>query len=118
MVTRLGGTSRSNKGAMLDFILKLIEISIHFHLILYLYCFGYLSSGIKQDRFVDKAQKTPVVMLLTRDPKGFWVPDCFLGPPRRLFWWPCLSSLREHVLDSFHFVSFLRIFKVKVKELC
>ena len=55
----------------------------------------------------------PVVMLLTRDPTGFWVPDCFLGPPHRLFWWPCWSSVQEHVLDSFHFVSFLRIIKVK-----
>ena len=24
---------------------------------------------------------TSVLMLLTRDPTGFWVPDCFLGPP-------------------------------------
>ena len=23
-------------------------------------------------------------MLLTGDPTGFWVPDCFLGPPHRL----------------------------------
>ena len=68
----------------------------------------------KPQRLIESCYRGDVVMLLTRDPTGFWVPDCFLGPPRRLFSWPCLSSVREHVLDSFHFVSFLGILKVKV----
>ena len=68
----------------------------------------------KPERLIDSCLRADVVMLLTRDPMEIWFPDCFTWAPRRLFWLPCLSSVREHMLDSFHFVSFLRIFKVKV----
>ena len=42
----------------------------------------------RSGRQVKKPQRLTVrgdMLLLTRDPTGFWVPYCLLGPPRRLF---------------------------------